>query len=88
MSPPVEHPGINVCEFEFATYFNFFVKGKPIHLVCYPNQGEVLRKIADEIIEGPPDRELFYEDEEYASDVDPAVFDARPDLYKEVRHSP
>jgi len=53
--------GINVCEFEFATYFNFFVKGKPITLVCYPNQGEVLRKIADEIIEGPPDRELFYE---------------------------
>ena len=54
--------------------------------MCYPNQGEVLRKIADETIEGPPDRELFYEDEEYAADVDPAVFAARPDLYKEVRH--
>ena len=87
-SPPVDHAGINVCEFEFATYFNFFVKGKPITLVCYPNQGEVLRKIADETIEGPPDRELFYEDEEYAADVDPAVFAARPDLYKEVTPHP
>ena len=96
--------GINVCEFEFATYFNFFVKGKPITLVCYPNQGEVLRKIADEIIEGPPDRERFFQvrlrvrvrvrvnwltltltrtqpGREYAPDVDPAVFAARPDLY-------
>ena len=87
MSPALEHAGINVCEFEFATYFNFFVKGKPITLVCYPNQGEVLRRIADEIIEGPPDREQFYEDEEYAPDVDPAVFAARPDLYKEVTNS-
>ena len=26
------------------------------------------------------------QDEEYAPDVDPAVFAARPDLYKEVQH--
>ena len=58
--------------------------GKPVTLVCMREAAEVLRKIADEIIEGPPSADLFYEDEEYPANVDPKVYAARPDLHKEV----
>ena len=44
---------INVAEFEFPSYFNFFVKRKRVKLVCTPDQEEKIRIIFQETLLGP-----------------------------------
>jgi hypothetical protein len=44
---------INVAEFEFPAYFNFFVSKKRIKLVCTPEQELVIRIIFQETLLGP-----------------------------------
>lgn len=44
---------INVAEFEFPAYFNFFLKRRKIMIVCTPEQERNLRIIFQETLLGP-----------------------------------
>lgn len=44
---------INVAEFEFPAYFNFFVKRRKIRLICTKEQEEKIRIIFQETLLGP-----------------------------------
>ena len=46
---------INVAEFEFPAYFNFFIKRRKIKLVCTRDQEEKIRVIFQETLLGPVD---------------------------------
>ena len=46
---------INVAEFEFPAYFNFFIKRRRIKLVCTKEQEEKIRVIFQETLLGPLD---------------------------------
>ncbi len=53
--------GINVAEFEFPAYFNYFVKKKKINLICSKEAFEAIRIIFQETLLGPKEFPvLFY----------------------------
>jgi len=45
--------GLNVAEFEFPAYFNFFVKRSRLNIICPPEVEEVIRTIFQETLFGP-----------------------------------
>jgi len=78
--------GINLAEFEFPAYFNFFVHNKPIILVVDSHDAESnIRRVFGETLLGPAqfrnhDKPKANEDE----DFDPSFpVEARPNFYKE-----
>ncbi len=56
--------GLNMCEAEFPGYFNFFLRGASVKLICTPKEEETIRKVIEETLEGPK-REYLYVDSEY-----------------------
>ena len=52
--------GINVAEFEFPAYFNYFVKKKKINLICSKEAFEAIKIIFQETLLGPQEFEVFY----------------------------
>lgn len=53
---------INVAEFEFPAYFNFFVKRKRIRIICTAEQERDLRTIFQETLLGPLEFPVLYLD--------------------------
>jgi len=45
--------GINVAEFEFPAYFNFFIKNKRITLLCSTSAEKAIRAVFQETLLGP-----------------------------------
>lgn len=45
--------GINVAEFEFPAYFNFFLKKKQINLICTAEAETAIRTVFQETLIGP-----------------------------------
>jgi len=78
--------GINVAEFEFPAYFNYFVKGKRCTLVVDSIDAETdIRSVFGETLLGPPEfRNADVPVANIEEDFDPA-FDRnkRPNFYKE-----
>jgi CRP-like cAMP-binding protein/glyoxylase-like metal-dependent hydrolase (beta-lactamase superfamily II) len=69
--------GINVAEFEFPAYFNFFILRRRINLITTPDGEKRARRVFQETLFGP---ETIDTDSEYSETVDPNV---RADLTKE-----
>jgi len=81
--------GINLAEFEFPAYFNWFVKGKKCTLVVDSAQAEAdIRTVFEETLLGPfefrdPNNEKAWDDE----DFDPTFpNEDRPNFFREFRH--
>jgi len=70
---------------EFPAYWNFFVKGRSTTLICTDEAAELLKKVVDEVLEGP-DETFIYTDEEYSAFVDDATYEARPNHVKEINY--
>jgi glyoxylase-like metal-dependent hydrolase (beta-lactamase superfamily II) len=81
--------GLNMAEFEFPAYFNYFVRGKKVQLVVESADAENdIRNVFGETLLGP---ECFRDDRipcaNVDEDFDPSFpKDCRPDFYKEFRH--
>jgi hypothetical protein len=81
--------GVNLAEFEFPAYFNFFVYKKRCTLVVDSEDAEEnIRRVFSETLLGPaqflrPDDPLTHEPEDYDPDF-PA--DMIPDFQKEFKH--
>ncbi|KNC52826.1 cGMP-dependent 3',5'-cGMP phosphodiesterase A [Thecamonas trahens ATCC 50062] len=70
--------GINLGEFEFPTYFNFFIKRRQINLICTAEGEAAVRRIFQETLLGP---EVI----DNADEFGPATPEEdRPDLRKEL----
>ena len=50
--------GINVAEFEFPAYFNYFVKKRKINLICSKEAYDAIRIIFQETLLGPQEFEV------------------------------
>ena len=70
---------INVAEFEFPAYFNFFIKKMKIKLVCDKEQEKNIRIIFQETLLGPKE---FPNVEDEFNDTLPKGY--RPDFPKEL----
>jgi len=70
--------GINVAEFEFPAYYNFFFRRKRINIVCTKQVEPLIRTIFQETLLGPREIEI---PSEFSEEV-PA--DCYPDLAKEL----
>ena len=81
--------GVNLAEFEFPAYFNFFVYKKRCTLVVDSADAEQnIRRVFSETLLGPAqfrreDNPIAYEPEDFASDFDT---DAIPNFQKELKH--
>jgi hypothetical protein len=73
--------GINMAEFEFPSYFNFFIKRKCINLVTTPQMAERIRSVFRETLLGP--KEYTELESEFLGDD---AFASRPDLIKECAY--
>jgi len=51
--------GINVAEFEFPAYFNFFIRKKQINLICTKEAEEAIRIVFQETLIGPKEHPVF-----------------------------
>lgn len=51
--------GLNVAEFEFPAYFNFFVRNKRIILICTEEAQQAIQVIFQETLLGPLSHEVF-----------------------------
>jgi hypothetical protein len=47
--------GINVAEFEFPAYFNYFLRKKKINLICTKEAFDAIRVVFQETLLGPTD---------------------------------
>eukprot|EP00163_Fabomonas_tropica_P030547 TRINITY_DN6962_c0_g1_i1.p1 TRINITY_DN6962_c0_g1~~TRINITY_DN6962_c0_g1_i1.p1 ORF type:complete len:741 (-),score=155.70 TRINITY_DN6962_c0_g1_i1:8-2230(-) len=54
--------GINVAEFEFPAYFNFFIKRQQINLITTKRGEQVIRKVLQETLFGPEDINIKEDD--------------------------
>eukprot|EP01103_Thecamoeba_quadrilineata_P015374 TRINITY_DN483_c0_g2_i1.p1 TRINITY_DN483_c0_g2~~TRINITY_DN483_c0_g2_i1.p1 ORF type:complete len:809 (+),score=173.18 TRINITY_DN483_c0_g2_i1:72-2498(+) len=72
--------GLNLAEFEFPAYFNFFLKKRQINLVCSQKGENVIRRVFQETLFGP---EVIDNDDEFAKSLPP---EKRPDLKKELNY--
>lgn len=52
--------GINVAEFEFPAYFNYFVKKKKINLICTKDAQDAIGIIFQETLLGPKEFEVSF----------------------------
>jgi hypothetical protein len=50
--------GLNVAEFEFPAYFNFFIRKKPVTLICTQEAEKALRTVFQETLLGPKTYEV------------------------------
>ena len=50
--------GVNVAEFEFPAYFNFFIKKKHINLICTKEAEKAIRIVFQETLIGPEDHSV------------------------------
>jgi glyoxylase-like metal-dependent hydrolase (beta-lactamase superfamily II) len=81
--------GINLAEFEFPAYFNFFVRGKKCVLVVDSDEAEEnIRNVFEETLLGPKQfRTASSPKAHEPEDFDPSYpKEARPDFSKEFRH--
>ena len=77
--------GTNTCEVEFPAYMNFFVKGRSTTLVCTDDAANIIRRVVDEVLEGPEESHI-YTDDEYSAFVDDETYEARPNHVKEINY--
>lgn len=78
--------GINLAEFEFPAYFNYFVRAKRVQLVVDSSDAERdIRTVFEETLLGPEHfRNHKYPCANFDEDFDPSFpKDARPNFYKE-----
>ena len=81
--------GVNLAEFEFPGYFNFFVRQKTCTLVVDSQDAEDnIRRVFEETLLGPnkfrrEDNPMAYDEQDFAPDFPK---DAIPDLQKELAH--
>lgn len=81
--------GINLAEFEFPAYFNYFVRGKKVQLVVDSDDAEIdIRSVFGETLLGPEHfRNHQHPCGSVNEDFDPDFpSDCRPDFYKEFLH--
>eukprot|EP00462_Mataza_sp_D1_P019112 CAMPEP_0175137714 /NCGR_PEP_ID=MMETSP0087-20121206/9959_1 /TAXON_ID=136419 /ORGANISM="Unknown Unknown, Strain D1" /LENGTH=874 /DNA_ID=CAMNT_0016420561 /DNA_START=311 /DNA_END=2935 /DNA_ORIENTATION=- len=70
--------GLNVAEFEFPAYYNFFFKRRRVHLVLHKEAEPLIRTIFRETLLGP---EKIEWPQEYSEDIPKEMY---PDLEKEL----
>mmetsp|Transcript_13476 Transcript_13476/g.20503 ORF Transcript_13476/g.20503 Transcript_13476/m.20503 type:complete len:1321 (-) Transcript_13476:84-4046(-) len=80
--------GVNLAEFEFPAYFNFFVQRRRCTLVVDSEEAEnSIRRVFDETLLGPTqfrnDNPIPYEEEDFAPDF---PRERIPDFAKELKH--
>lgn len=81
--------GVNLAEFEFPAYFNFFVRRKRCTLIVDSNDAERnIRKVFNETLLGPAqfrdnDNPLSHAEEDFAPEF---PREAIPDFYRELKH--
>lgn len=81
--------GVNLAEFEFPAYFNFFVSGKKCTLIVDSDDAERnIRRVFSETLLGPAqfrraENPIKYEEEDFAPDFPK---NAIPDFQKELQH--
>lgn len=81
--------GVNLAEFEFPAYFNFFVSGKKCTLIVDSDDAERnIRRVFSETLLGPAqfrraDNPIQYEEEDFSPDFPKAAI---PDFRKELQH--
>ena len=75
--------GTNTCETEFPAYWNFFINGSHTTIVCHEEAQQIIHSVIDEVLEGPNEENLF-QDREYARGVPASIYNARPDLAREI----
>ena len=81
--------GVNLAEFEFPAYFNFFIKKERCMLIVDDEDAERnIRRVFSETLLGPAqfrreDNPISYEEEDFAPDF---PRDAIPDFQKELKH--
>eukprot|EP00814_Leptocylindrus_danicus_P018658 CAMPEP_0116022022 /NCGR_PEP_ID=MMETSP0321-20121206/10740_1 /TAXON_ID=163516 /ORGANISM="Leptocylindrus danicus var. danicus, Strain B650" /LENGTH=1337 /DNA_ID=CAMNT_0003493015 /DNA_START=171 /DNA_END=4180 /DNA_ORIENTATION=- len=80
--------GVNLAEFEFPAYFNFFVQRRRCTLVVDSEEAEnSIRRVFDETLLGPTqfrnDNPIPYEEEDFAPDF---PRDRIPDFAAELKH--
>lgn len=81
--------GVNLAEFEFPAYFNFFVYKKRCTLIVDSEDAEEnIRRVFSETLLGPAqfrreEKPIAYEEEDFAPDF---PRDAIPDFQKEFKH--
>eukprot|EP01111_Echinosteliopsis_oligospora_P014562 TRINITY_DN5508_c0_g1_i2.p1 TRINITY_DN5508_c0_g1~~TRINITY_DN5508_c0_g1_i2.p1 ORF type:complete len:844 (-),score=163.93 TRINITY_DN5508_c0_g1_i2:46-2577(-) len=73
---------VNVAEFEFPAYFNFFIKKRPVCLICTPESELQIRAIFQETLLGPSSE--FYGT--FAADFTQEASLYAPDLPKEMAY--
>ncbi|CAD8146794.1 unnamed protein product [Paramecium pentaurelia] len=64
--------GINVAEFEFPAYFNFFIKKRQVTLICDTETANSIKIVFQETLLGPKDFSQIQND--YHPDVDPIEY--------------
>ena len=52
--------GVNVAEFEFPAYFNFFIKKKHVNLICTKEAEKAIRIVFQETLIGPDDYTVIF----------------------------
>jgi hypothetical protein len=81
--------GVNLAEFEFPAYFNFFVRGKRCTLIVDSVDAERnIRKVFNETLLGPAqfrneENPLAYAEEDFAPEFPK---EAIPNFYRELKH--
>lgn len=81
--------GVNLAEFEFPAYFNFFVQKKRCTLIVDSEDAERnIRRVFSETLLGPAqfrrkNNPIRFDREDFASDFNP---EAIPDFEKELKH--
>lgn len=81
--------GINLAEFEFPAYFNYFVRGRKVTLVVDADEAETnIRNVFGETLLGPAQfRNHDYPKSNEDEDFDPSFpHDERPNFYREFFH--
>lgn len=81
--------GINLAEFEFPAYFNYFVRGRKVTLVVDSDEAEInIRNVFGETLLGPAQfRNHAYPKANEEEDFDPSFPEEdRPNFYREFYH--
>lgn len=72
--------GLNMAEFEFPAYFNFFIKRRKIVIVCHAKEESIIRTVFTETLLGPQSLQW---PEKFSHDVPRSAY---PDLMKEMSY--
>jgi len=74
--------GLNIAEFEFPAYFNFFVRRKRVNLVCPEAEEAVIRSVFQETLFGPDEPNALLDKDFYSAEAKLSA----PDLEKELSY--